>query len=751
MADLLLELFSEEIPARMQVAAAKQLEETITKKLSEAGLKFDAAQSFSTPRRLTLHLTGLPLEQPDVREEKKGPRVGAPEKAVGGFLRSAGLESLEQCETRSDKKGEFYVAVIERKGGKTADVIAEMIPGVIRGFHWPKSMRWGAGTLRWVRPLHSILCTLDGKVVPFDVDHISSGDQTFGHRFHAPEPVRARTFKEYEKALAKGHVVLDREERKQIVWTDAVKLTASENVTVQHDQGLLEEVAGLIEWPVVLMGNFDEAFLEVPREVLISAMRSHQKYFGVADNSTGDITNRFVFVANLEAQDRGKAIVAGNERVLNARLSDAKFFWDQDRKVTLESRVEKLKDIVFYDKLGTVYDKVQRIDLFAQFLSSHVGASRADAGRAALLSKADLVTGMVFEFPELQGIMGRYYALEEAEGSVVADAIRDHYSPKGAGDDCPAESVSIALSLADRMDTLAAFWAIDQKPSGSKDPFALRRAALGAVRIILENGLRLELMKHLYFADLGARRDIELQELLRLRSLPISEFKKYRDEYKQWRRKYLDRTNEIKSVTGQFPPKSRQREFADVTVTVTDETLDLLSFFADRLKVYLRDKGARHDLIDAVFALRDADGNPPDDLVLIVARVEALGEFLDTEDGQNLLAGYKRAANILRIEEKKEKVKFSGTADESLLTEDAEKALFEAIAQADTVVRGHLEREDFTGAMAAVAKLRKPVDKFFDQVKVNDDDPQIRENRLKLLSQIRTSLEGVADFSKIEG
>jgi len=692
--DLLLELFSEEIPARMQTDASKQLEEAVCKGLKEAGLTFEAAKNYSTPRRIALHVTGLPLEQSDLREERKGPRVGAPDKAIEGFLRGAGVASIDECETRSDKKGEYYVAVIERKGGNTADVIATLVPEVVRGFHWPKSMKWGNGSLRWVRPLHSILCTLDGKVVPFDVDGIQSDDQTFGHRFHAPKAISAPTIEKYLSGLAGAHVILRRTERKAKIREEAQKLAAKAGLEVKDDPALYREVCGLVEWPVVLMGSFDQAFLDVPPEVLITAMRSHQKYFALRDPKTGELANKFIFVANLEAEDGGKAIAQGNERVLHARLSDAKFFWDQDKKQTLESRVEKLKDIVFYDKLGTVYDKVQRVKSLARDIAPHVKADPDKAGQSALLCKTDLVTDMVYEFPELQGIMGRYYALEREIDADIADAIRDHYAPQGPSDDCPSAPVSVAVALADKLDTLMGFWVIQQKPTGSKDPFALRRAALGVVRLILENKQRIGLAQ----------------------------------------------------VYGMHEGRVRNDAVIEEEESVVDSMQSLLEFFADRMKVVLRDRGIRHDLIDAVFALGDQD-----DLVAIVARVEALGAFLDTEDGQNLLAGYKRAVNILRIEEKKHDEQYTGTADETLLTEPAEKALFEAIAQADTVVRGHLEREDFTGAMTAVAKLRGPVDQFFDDVKVNDDNAEVRENRLKLLSQIRASLEGVADFSKIEG
>jgi glycyl-tRNA synthetase beta chain len=693
MADLLLEIYSEEIPARMQVAAEEQLLGAVTAKLKEAGLAPESAESFSTPRRIGFYMSGLPKEQPDVSEERKGPRVGAPERAVEGFLRSAGLESLDQCETREDKKGEYYVAVIEKKGGATADVIAGFMPEVIRTFHWPKSMRWGTGSLRWVRPIHSILCTLDGKTVEFEVGGYKSGDVTHGHLFHSPGEIKAPTFDKYKDRLREAHVILDRVERKDIIWNEATHFAEGSQLDVERDDALLEEVAGLVEWPMALMGTFDEAFLEVPEEVLVTAMRSHQKYFALRDPKTGKLANRFIFVTNLEPDDGGSAIIAGNERVLRARLSDAKFFWDQDRKQSLESRVEKLKDIVFYDKLGTVYDKVQRVKALQVHVAPKVEASPKAAEQAVLVCKADLVTDMVYEFPELQGVMGRYYALEEELDPNIADAIRDHYAPQGPGDECPSAPVSVAVAMADKIDTLVGFWSCDQKPTGSRDPYALRRAALGVIRLVLENDLRVRLL------------DFFSVSLLKI----------------------------------------TESGFGGVADNRTVGP-DLLSFFADRLKIYLRDKGARHDLIDAVFALPKQD-----DLVAIVARVEALGAFLDTDDGQNLLAGYKRAANILRIEEKKDKKSYDAKPAKKVMTEAAEKDLADAIAETNNAVEAALAKEDFTAAMGAVAHLRAPVDRFFDEVTVNDKDKKVRANRLNLLNQIRASLEGVADFSKIEG
>ncbi len=761
MADLLLELFSEEIPARMQTDASKQLEEAVTKGLKAAGITFKTAKSYSTPRRLALHLTGLPLEQPDVREERKGPRVGAPEKALEGFLKAAGVASIDDCQMVEDKKGAYYVAVIERKGGKTSDVIATLVPEVIRSFHWPKSMRWGSGSLRWVRPLHSILCTLDGKVVPFEVDGIASGDTTYGHRFHAPDAIKAPTIEEYLRGLEGAHVVLRRTDRKAKVWDQAVSLASAAGLEVTEDPALLREVVGLVEWPVVLMGSFDEAFLDVPPEVLITAMRSHQKYFAVRDPKTGKLANKFIFVANLQAEDGGKAITAGNERVLRARLSDAKFFWDQDRKIALKSRVAKLEKIVFYDKLGTVFDKVDRLQDLTEEVAECVKADIGSAISAAALCKSDLVSDMVFEFPELQGLMGQYYALDQEISSDIAQAIKDHYSPLGPNDFCPSSPVSVSLAIADKVDTLVGFWAIDQKPTGSKDPFALRRAALGTIRLILENGVRIGLIELFEKAlRIWASPQIELiKEIYQFEGNPAEQ----RDFLEHRGVPFIRGISASTGVTTgvmSFPSvfhfvASSKNLFDEVTalypVWATEYEAgnlaeDLLAFFADRLKVYLRDKGARHDLIDAVFALGGQD-----DLVLIVARVDALGAFLDTDDGKNLLAGYKRAVNILRIEEKKDGKRYDGLVNYAHMHEDAEIALDKAIDQHANEAKLAIENENFVGAMASIAQLRAPVDKFFDDVKVNDDDADVRANRLNLLNQIRAALGGVADFSKIEG
>lgn len=683
MTELLLELFSEEIPARMQARARADLARLLGDKLKAAGLDFDGVETFVTPRRLTAVVDGLPERSPDIREERKGPRVGAPEAAINGFLKSAGLSSVGQAEVREDKKGSFYVAPLEKPGRAAADVIAEIVPGIVRGFPWPKSMRWGAGKLRWVRPLHSILCVLDGKVVDFEIDGIKSSNRTRGHRFMAPKAFAVKNYKDYAAKLKDAFVILDADERAALILKHAHKLAEKQGLTLVEDGGLLSENAGLTEWPVPLMGAFDEDFLSVPPEVLATAMKAHQKCFSL--NRGDELANRFVLVANLKAEDRGKAITAGNERVIAARLADAKFFFDQDRRASLEDWVPRLKEITFHEKLGSQYDRVKRICVLARDIAPRVGSRADDAERAALLAKADLVSEMVGEFPELQGVMGRYYALDQKENAGVADAIADHYKPVGPTDAVPREPVAIAVALADKLDTLVGFWAIDEKPTGSKDPYALRRAALGVIRIVLENGVRLPLLQ----------------------------------------------------VFQAHHPGSQVKE--------DEANVDLLDFFADRLEVYLRDQGARHDLVDAVFALGG------DDLLMIVGRVDALGRFLETEDGVNLLAGTKRAMNILRIEEKKDSRAYDEAPDPVLLEQPQEKALAKAVDDVEKTAAKAIENEDFEAAMAAMAKLRAPVDAFFDHVTVNTDDPKLRENRLRLLNRIRATTTTVADFSKIAG
>lgn len=696
MPQFLLELYSEEIPAGMQTRAAADLERMISDRLKAAGIEPGACRCFATPMRLALVIDDLPARQPDRREERKGPRVGAPEKAMQGFLKSVGL-TQDQLATRSDKKGEFYLAVTDQKGRPTAEILAEIVPDVVRTFQWPKAMRWGSGTLRWVRPLHAILCVFDGKVVPFEVDGIVSGNTTKGHRFLAPEQITVDSFADYEKKLTQAKVILDVAARKTLISAAADKLAKQEGFELAADDDLLNETAGLVEWPVVQMGSIDENFVKpvdqggLPREVLTSAMAKHQKYFSVRLANSSDLAPHFIVVSNLEADDGGAQMIAGNERVLRARLSDAKFFWDRDRKKKLKQRVGDLEQVIFHAKLGTLRDKILRNEQIASEIAESINVDVLLAKTAASLAKADLTTEMVGEFADLQGVMGRYYALADGEDPKVAQAIAEHYSPQGPADMCPSAGVSIAVAIADKIDSLVGFFGIDEKPTGSKDPYALRRAALGIIRLILENDLR-----------------------LRLRALLTSAMSRY---------------NERSSLS------------------IDAETVDvLLEFFADRLKVYLKDKGIRHDLIDAVFALPGQD-----DLKLIVQRVTALQSFLDTEDGANLLTAYKRARNILRIEEKKDKVAYLGRASADLFNQPEEQKLHEAIMAAVPEALRLTEDEDFQAAMAAMAKLRSPVDAFFDKVKVNTDDKKLRRNRLLLLSQIRSALESVADFSKIEG
>lgn len=701
MPDLLLELFSEEIPARMQKRASADLQKLVTNELVEAGLTYEGAKGFATPRRLALTVHGLTARSAAAREERKGPKVGAPQKALDGFLRAAGLDSIEAAQIQSDpKKGDFYVAVIEKPGRPAQDIIAGIMPAIIRNFPWPKSMRWGAGStepdaLRWVRPLRSILCTFgpeteDPEVVAFEVDGIMSGDQTFGHCFMAPGPIRIRRFEDYAGKLNAARVVLDGARREDVIRQEAGNLAFSQNLDLVEDAALLHEVAGLVEWPVVLMGTFDERFLALPDEVIQLTIRVNQKCFVLRDPDTGALTNRFILVSNLIARDGGAQIVAGNEKVVRARLSDAMFFWETDLRTPLQDRVERLGNIIFHEKLGTQLERVERIKALAVELAPVVSADPAEARRAAELCKADLVTEMVGEFPELQGLMGRYYAGAQGESDAVAAACQEHYRPQGPGDTVPSDPVSVAVALADKLDTLAGFWLIDEKPTGSKDPFALRRAALGVIRLILDNDITVALA-------------------------PVI------------RQAGLRHSNGGSGNSG--------RTMA----------ADLLSFLHDRLKVYLRDQGRRHDLIDAVIS------DNADDLRLVALRVEALGGFLASDDGMALLAGSKRAANILRAEEKKDGKSFTGAVSAALLQHDAEKTLAGAVEKAVSQARTAVQAQDFAAAMTALAQLRGPVDAFFDDVMVNDDDVAIRENRLNLLNRIRQATLTVADFSKIEG
>ena len=745
MPDLLIELLSEEIPARMQARAADDLRKLVTDKLAGAGLAYEGAKAFATPRRLALAVAGLPARQPDVREEKKGPRVGAPEGAIQGFLKATGLKSIKDAKVEKDaKKGDFYVAVIEKKGRTAIEVIAEIVPEVIANFPWPKSMHWGEpdfvtnkGTyvvdsegryvlvkpwLRWVRPLHSIVATFgpeteEPEVVRFKVGEIESGNETCGHRFLAPQSFKVKRLDDYAARLEAAKVVLDPERRKRMIITDAKNLAFAQGYELVEDEGLLAEVAGLVEWPVVLMGSFDEAFLAIPDEVIRATIRNNQKCFVLRDPATAKLVNKFILVANTEAVDGGSAIVAGNERVIRARLSDAKFFYETDLKTRLEDRLPRFEQIVFHEKLGTQAQRIARIEMLAGHVAEIIDADISKTERAARLCKADLLTEVVGEFPELQGLMGRYYAEAQVEDEAVAHACEDHYRPKGPDDLVPADKVSVAVALADKLDTLVGFWAIDEKPTGSKDPYGLRRAALGAIRLIVANGLRVPLAVVLAHAVKG----------------------------------YTSQGNQavLAGVEAWAQPAGTLRDTAKSAYDAW--TAGRVSdFVSDRLKVQLREQGARHDLVDAVFALEGQD-----DLLLIVRRVEALGKFLDSDDGKNFLAGYKRATNIIRIEEKKDGREYVGRPDPSLYRQDEEWALAKAIDAAKNEAASAVKAEDFAAAMRAMAKLRPHVDAFFDKVTVNvaegADKAKLRENRLKLLNEIRDATRTVADFSKIEG
>jgi glycyl-tRNA synthetase beta chain len=744
MPDLLLELLSEEIPARMQARAAEDLRKAITDRLVDAGLVYDGAKTFVTPRRLALAVQGVPVRQPDRREEKKGPRVGAPEPAVAGFLKAAGLKSLAEAKVQPDKKGDFYVAVVEKRGRAALEVISEILPEVIKTFPWPKSMRWGpqskeAGALRWVRPLHSILATFgpeteEPDIVPFTVDGMTAGNLTRGHRFLAPDAFTVRRLADYTAKLDKAKVVLDPERRRSIILTEAKQLAFAQGLELVEDEGLLAETAGLVEWPIVLMGTFDQSFLQIPEEVIRATIRNNQKCFVLRDATHAKLVNQFLLVANLEAEDGGKAIVAGNERVVRARLSDARFFYQTDLKTTLEDRLPSFKNIIFHEKLGSQAERIERIERLAGELAPLVGADVKKAKRAARLCKADLLTEMVGEFPELQGTMGKYYAQAQGEDEAVAHAIEDHYRPKGPDDLVPSDPVAVAVALADKLDALVGFWAIGEKPTGSKDPFALRRAALGVLRIILANHLKVPIFKWLFAHTIVL---ITWMNNGELPTLPYSEH--FPPE--ELKITSLEAGKKIvQEIKQHGPPEGLSKDslgllLAEVTI-----------FFADRLKIQLREQGARHDLVDAVFALEGQD-----DFYLIVRRVEALGQFLGTEDGKNLLVGYRRAANILRDEEKRDKRVYAGPPDPRLLLNSIERHLWATVQSTVAEARDHVAREDFESAMETLSTLRSAVDSFFDKVTVNVEDKALRENRLKLLNEIRDATRAVADFSKIEG
>ena len=740
MPDLLLELFSEEIPARMQAQGAKDLERLVVGALSDRGLLFEAIRGFAGPRRLTLAIAGLPPKQPDVSEEKKGPRINAPEKAIEGFLKSAGI-TLDQCEKRADPKGDFYVAVIHRKGRAAADVLAEILPETIAKLPWPKSMRWGDGSFRWVRPLHSIVATFDGEIVPFEIAGVKSGNLTRGHRFLSEGDIAVRRFEDYEQKLRAAHVIVDGAERRETVLHEAKQKAFALGLELIDDEGLANEVMGLAEWPVVLIGEIDSAFMDVPPEVLQTTMRTHQKYFALRDPKTGKLANRFAVVANMIAQDGGKQIVAGNERVLRARLSDAKFFWEQDRKRTLESRVADLKDIVFHAKLGTQLKRVERIEAIAGQIADRIDADVEKAQRAARLAKADLTTGLVGEFPELQGIMGHYYALNDGEAPEIAAAIRDHYKPLGPSDQVPTAKVSIAVALADKLHALTALFAIGEQPTGSSDPFALRRAALGVIRIVLQNQLRVEVH------NLGL--DIEMfPEALEIATRDVASRGLTSGQDAQTKGGGTTLVERVRR--NEAEREAKQAEEKEITRLAVERAVEFKSFVIERLKVVMRGSGLRYDFIDAVFAA----GSDSLDLIRIVRRAEAVQAFLQTDDGANLLVGYRRAANILKIEEKKdkkEKGEYRFPPDVGALAQAEEKALQAALLSAQEAIAKLLQREDFAGAMSEMAKLRAPVDRFFDKVTVNADDKTLRENRLKLLAQIVATAHQVADFSKVEG
>ncbi|MEO8757248.1 MAG: glycine--tRNA ligase subunit beta [Devosia sp.] len=674
MPELLLELFSEEIPARLQRKAADDLKKAVTDALVEAGLLYEGARAFVTPRRLALTIAGIPARSPDLKGEKKGPRVGAPQAAIDGFLKSAGLTSIDEAKIVSDpKKGDSYVAQIDKKGVDAATLLATILPRIIGSFPWGKPMQWGHGGLNWVRPLRAITATFgtdndEPMVIPFAANAVTSGQTTYGHRFLAPAPIKVRRFDDYVTALEKAKVVLDLDRRKDIIRADAENLAFAQGLALIVDEGLLEEVAGLVEWPVVMMGSFDASFLAVPEEAIIATIRANQKCFCLRDG-TGKLANRFLLTANNIATDGGALIVAGNERVIRARLSDAKFFYEQDLKFPLEHGLPKLEESIFHAKLGTQFQRIERLVKLAAEIAPKVGADVEQSKRAAMLAKADLTTNMVGEFPELQGIMGRYYALAQGEPNAVANAVADHYKPAGPSDLVPAEPVAIAVALADKLDLLTGFWAIDEKPTGSRDPFALRRAALGVIRIVTDSKLSFRL--------------------------------------------------------GVEP--------------------DLLAFFHDRLKVTLRDAGARHDLVDAVIT-KDSD-----DVLEITRRVEALSALLSTDDGKNLLAGYKRAANILAAEEKKDGRSYDAVSDQSKFLLDAETNLASAIKSVDAAAAAKVKANDYKGAIGSLATLRAPVDAFFEAVMVNDKDVATRANRLHLLAALRNTMHLVADFSKIAG
>jgi glycyl-tRNA synthetase beta chain len=722
MPDLLFELFSEEIPARMQKNAERDLADLFTAAMAKEGFADCKVTMFSTPRRVALVCNNLPAAQPDVTTELKGPKTSAPEAALEGFLKKTGLKKTDLME-----RDGVYFASVHQKGKPTAELLKLLIEAVLQNFPWPKSMRWGSGSITWVRPLHSMLCIFDGKVVPVEFAGVKAGNTTSGHRFLAPEKITITNSADYEKALEKAHVIATREKRKAEILKQAEKVAASKNLVLTKDEGLLEEVTGLVEWPMVLMGTIDAQFMDLPREVLVSEMRAHQKYFAL-ENKDGSFSDKFLITANTETKDGGKAIIAGNERVLRARLADGRFFWDQDRKKSLDQWAEGLKAITFHAKLGTVAEKVERITARALVLTAFVpGADKKLVERAASLCKADLTTGMVGEFAELQGVMGRYYATAQKEKPEVADAIRDHYKPQGPNDSVPKQAVSICVALADKLDTMVSMFAIGEKPTGSKDPFALRRAALGVIRIILENNIRLPLKSCFAPPAVNIALNMANEKLIQ------------KTEVKLHQAAASHKVGKYVTVN--------ETAYQDVGGAVPSNLTDMLyEFFIDRLKVQMKDSGIRHDVINAVVA----DGD--DDLVRIVARAKALQDFLSTDDGANLLTAYKRAANILVIEEKKDKAQYTASSLQSTsLKETEEKALATALSKQSVHIDNLRAEEQFVEAMKLLAGLRSTVDHFFDKIMVNCDDKDLRANRLRLLASIRDSMDGVARFSAVEG
>ncbi|MEM8693555.1 MAG: glycine--tRNA ligase subunit beta [Pseudomonadota bacterium] len=743
MPDLLIELFSEEIPARMQAKATSDLKRLVTDGLVEAGLTYASAGAFSTPRRLTLSVEGLLDQSPTTREERKGPRADAPDKAVEGFLRGAGL-TRDQLELRGTPKGDVLFAVIERPGRPAAQIVAEVLEATIRNFPWPKSMRWGSGTLRWVRPLHSILCILsseDGtQAVPLTVDGIVAGDATEGHRFMAPGRFSVLNFEDYAAKLKRSFVMLDPVERAEAIWNDATNLAFAQGVDVVEDKGLLAEVAGLVEWPVVLMGDIGADYLDLPSEVLQSSMKEHQKFFSVRGKNAK--IAKFITVANRETSDNGATILAGNEKVLSARLADAKFFWENDLRtihdVGLEGMAKPLAEVTFHNKLGTVADKIARVEALAREIGPLVGAKPDLAAEAARVCKADLASEMVYEFPELQGVMGRYYAEAAGHDDGVPEACAEHYSPQGPNDDVPTNPISIAVALADKIDTLTGFWAIDEKPTGSKDPFALRRAALGVIRLVLEKGTLIEIAPILgarISGHLGRTKGGERVAASLNAAHALAELGRPREA------KTLYEDEQSAGV-----PKPGSEHEDQVLEEIRTKLVNLVSFLHDRLKVYLRDRGVRHDIIDASIAMPQND-----DLTLLVKRAEALSETLKTDDGENLIQGFKRANNLLTQAEEADGVEYSYGAEVKFAETEEERALFGALDAAEAKIKPAMEAQDFTAAMTAMAALRGPIDAFFEAVKINTDNQTVRRNRLNLLHRIRKICLSVADLTKLEG